>query len=101
MSGPRLIRSVAVIVAVAVTPSVAQQPSVKGDTRSVPASSAPPVNTHSISDGERIFQQNCSRCHLTPTGISPLLTGTVLRHMRVRASLSEHDEKELLRFFNP
>lgn len=53
------------------------------------------------SEGERIFAQNCSRCHATPEGFPPSISGTVVRHMRVRASLSDHDVKELLRFFNP
>jgi hypothetical protein len=52
-------------------------------------------------DGQRVFEQNCSRCHNAPDGFSPRITGTVLRHMRVRASLSQHDEKELLHFMNP
>jgi mono/diheme cytochrome c family protein len=52
-------------------------------------------------EGQRIFAQNCSRCHSAPEGFSPRIAGTVVRHMRVRAQLSEHDEKELLRFFNP
>jgi cytochrome c5 len=53
------------------------------------------------SEGERIFEQNCSRCHNAPDGFSPRISGTVLHHMRVRASLSKHDQEELLRFFNP
>lgn len=53
------------------------------------------------SEGERIFAQNCSRCHTAPDGFSPRISGTVVRHMRVRAQLSRHDEEELLRFFNP
>ena len=52
-------------------------------------------------EGERIFQQNCSRCHTAPEGFSPRISGTIVRHMRVRASLSKHEEEELLRFFNP
>jgi cytochrome c5 len=52
-------------------------------------------------DGQRVFEQNCSRCHTAPDGFSPRISGTVLRHMRVRASLSRHDEQELLRFMNP
>jgi cytochrome c5 len=52
-------------------------------------------------EGERIFKQNCSRCHNAPEGFSPNISGTIVRHMRVRASLSRHDEQELLRFFNP
>jgi mono/diheme cytochrome c family protein len=52
-------------------------------------------------EGQRIFEQNCSRCHNAPEGFSPNISGTIVRHMRVRASLSKHDEEELLRFFNP
>lgn len=53
------------------------------------------------SDGERIFDQNCSRCHNAPQGFPPAISGTIVRHMRVRASLSKKDEEALLRFFNP
>lgn len=52
-------------------------------------------------DGERVFEANCSRCHNAPEGFSPRISGTIVRHMRMRASLSAHDEQELLRFFNP
>lgn len=52
-------------------------------------------------DGNEIFEQNCSRCHSTPEGFSPRISGTVVRHMRVRANLSREDEQALLRFFNP
>lgn len=53
------------------------------------------------SDGERVFEQNCSRCHNAPQGFSPQISGTIVRHMRVRASLSEKDAQALLRFLNP
>ncbi len=52
-------------------------------------------------DGQQVFEQNCSRCHTAPQGFSPRISGTVVRHMRVRAGLSAEDEKALLRFFNP
>ena len=52
-------------------------------------------------EGQRIFEQHCSRCHNAPDGFSPHISGTVVRHMRVRASLSQHEEEELLHFFNP
>jgi cytochrome c5 len=51
--------------------------------------------------GARIFRQNCSRCHNAPDGFSPRISGTVVRHMGVRASLSMRDKEELLRFLNP
>ncbi len=51
--------------------------------------------------GERVFQAHCSRCHAAPEGFSPRISGTIVRHMRIRASLSQHDEEVLFRFFNP
>jgi len=52
-------------------------------------------------EGQRVFEQQCSRCHTAPNGFSSRISGTVLRHMRVRANLSKHEEEALLRFFNP
>lgn len=53
------------------------------------------------SDGERLFRQHCSRCHDAPQSFPSQISGTVLRHMRIRASLSANGEKELLKFLNP
>lgn len=52
-------------------------------------------------DGARVFEQNCSRCHTAPDGFSTRISGTVIRHMRVRASLSRSDETLLMQFLNP
>jgi len=60
------------------------------------AQKRPPIN-----DGERVFTQNCSRCHNPPDGFSPRIAGSVVRHMRVRANLSEKEAQAVLRFFNP
>jgi cytochrome c5 len=64
-----------------------------------------PAATHIIvqheDEGDRIFQQNCSRCHNAPEGFSPRISGTIVRHMRIRASLSKHDEEAILKFLNP
>ena len=64
--------------------------------------SAPPRQNEShLNNGQRVFEQNCSRCHGDPDGFSPRISGTIARHMRVRASLSKKDEQDLLRFLNP
>jgi cytochrome c5 len=52
-------------------------------------------------DGNEVFAANCSRCHNAPESFSPHVSGTIVRHMRVRASLSKEDEQALLRFLNP
>jgi len=51
--------------------------------------------------GEQKFKANCSRCHTAPQQISPRIAGTVLRHMRVRASLSADDERDILHYLAP
>ena len=76
------------------TPHVKTPASQKG-------SAAAQVSQQHEDEGTRIFQQNCSRCHNAPEGFSPRISGTILQHMRVRASLSKHDQEVLLRFFNP
>jgi cytochrome c5 len=50
---------------------------------------------------ERAFQTHCSRCHYAPETLSPRITGTVVRHMRVRANLSAEDERLILSYLNP
>lgn len=60
------------------------------------------IRSTKMSDvGERKFQANCGRCHSAPEQLSPPITGTVVRHMRVRASLSAQDEKDILKFLAP
>jgi cytochrome c5 len=51
--------------------------------------------------GQKKFNQNCSRCHKAPQSFPPSISGTILKHMRVRASLSQQDERDILRFLNP
>jgi cytochrome c5 len=97
--------AIAVLTAAVLTPAQAlAQAATPSQTKAAPPSKKPAA-AHATQqyegDGERIFKENCSRCHNAPEGFSPHISGTIVRHMRVRASLSEHDEQELLRFFNP
>jgi len=67
-----------------------------------PAAAAKATHTAPhVNDGQRVFEQNCSRCHNPPDGFSPRISGTVVRHMRIRANLSEADMKALMKFFHP
>jgi mono/diheme cytochrome c family protein len=51
--------------------------------------------------GELKFRQNCSRCHNAPQELSSRISGTVVQHMRVRASLSEADAQAILHYLAP
>jgi cytochrome c5 len=62
---------------------------------------AQPAQKAEEPEGQRVFRQNCARCHDAPQGFPAQVSGTVLRHMRIRASLSEKDEKALMQFMNP
>ena len=64
-------------------------------------SSAQHAKPAATNPGERAFQENCSRCHNPPEQLSPRITGTVLRHMRVRAILSPQDEHDILKYLAP
>jgi cytochrome c5 len=71
----------------------------KPDTQ--PAKPAATAKSAKQPDGGRKFDANCGRCHSAPEQLSPSLTGTVVRHMRVRASLSAQDEKDILKYLAP
>jgi hypothetical protein len=57
--------------------------------------------TEPKNEGDVKFAQHCSRCHNAPESFSPSISGTIVRHMRVRASLSKQDEDDILRFLVP
>ena len=59
------------------------------------------VSQQQSDDGGRKFDQNCNRCHTVPDRIPPSTMGTVIKHMRVRANLSEQDTQDILRFLAP
>lgn len=59
------------------------------------------VHTVNPDRGQQVFKENCSRCHNAPEGFSSRISGTIARHMRIRANLSDADYKALLRFLNP
>jgi cytochrome c5 len=59
------------------------------------------MTAQSSDRGQQVFKQNCSRCHQEPQGFSPSISGTIAKHMRVRAGLSDEDYKALLKFLNP
>jgi cytochrome c5 len=70
-----------------------------------PTAAAKPVtkadSTKLTDVGQRKFDANCGRCHSFPEQLAPSISGTVVRHMRVRANLSAEDEKDILRYLAP
>ena len=50
----------------------------------------------SLAEGEKRFRQNCGRCHVAPDKYPPRVMATALRHMRVRATITDRDAKLIL-----
>jgi cytochrome c5 len=46
--------------------------------------------------GEQRFRTNCGRCHAAPQKFPPRAMSTVLRHMRVRATITDEDMRLVL-----
>ena len=48
--------------------------------------------------GEQRFRANCGRCHNAPEKFPPRMMSTILRHMRVRATITAEDQRLILFF---
>jgi cytochrome c5 len=48
--------------------------------------------------GEQRFRANCGRCHNAPQKFPPRMMATILRHMRVRATVTNEDRRLILFF---
>jgi hypothetical protein len=61
-----------------------------------------PVVAHSYDadamrvQGEERYRANCGRCHAAPQKFPPRMMATVLRHMRVRATITDEDMRLVL-----
>jgi len=49
-------------------------------------------------EGEQRFRENCGRCHQPPHKFSPRLMAAAIRHMRVRAMLTDEDMRLILKY---
>ena len=49
-------------------------------------------------EGEKRFRTNCGRCHMAPHKSPPRTMATVVRHMRVRAMITDEDMRLILRY---
>lgn len=68
------------------------------------ASSVPVPATTAQSDaavrveGEKRFRTNCGRCHMSPHKFPPRMMATIVRHMRVRALITDEDMRYILAY---
>jgi mono/diheme cytochrome c family protein len=49
-------------------------------------------------EGEKRFRANCGRCHQAPHKFPPRVMAAAIRHMRVRATITDEDMRLILRY---
>ena len=70
-------------------------PAAKKEESAVPIVQAKDADSMRI-EGEKRYHTNCGRCHAAPQKFPPRMMATVLRHMRVRATVTAEDQKLIL-----
>ena len=75
------------------------------DNKDTSASTANATAAHTQDDamrleGERRFHANCGRCHAAPPKFSPRMVATIVRHMRVRATLTDEDMRSIIHYMS-
>jgi hypothetical protein len=73
----------------------ASGPSAKKENTEAPVARGTDVDSMRT-EGEQRFRANCGRCHAAPEKFPPRMMATVLRHMRVRATITSEDQRLIL-----
>lgn len=69
--------------------------------RTRPTDQARPTTNRQQSEraeGEQRFRENCGRCHQPPHKFPPRIMAAAIRHMRVRAMLTDEDMRLILKY---
>jgi cytochrome c5 len=78
----------------------------KDSSKDTGATSSSTSATHTAQDdalrlgGEKRFHANCGRCHTAPPKFSPRMVATIVRHMRVRATLTDEDMRLIIHYMS-
>jgi cytochrome c5 len=93
----RILAALVILVALA-----AAQSGNKSSESNTAASPSPAQNSAQAADirveGEKRFRTNCGRCHMPPHKFPPRMMATMVRHMRVRALITDEDMRYILAY---
>lgn len=73
-------------------------PATAAHANAAPSSAALQEDTRWRLEGEKRFATNCGRCHQAPHKYPPRVMATAIRHMRVRATITDDDMRYILRY---
>jgi mono/diheme cytochrome c family protein len=68
------------------------------DSASATAAPATAQDENMRTEGEKRFRSNCARCHTAPPKFPPRMMATIVRHMRVRAAITDQDMRLIMRY---
>jgi mono/diheme cytochrome c family protein len=77
-----------------------EMPAVSASTHASARSDAPDASEARALrlEGEKGFRINCGRCHQPPHKFPPRVMAAAIRHMRVRAMITDEDMRLILRY---
>jgi mono/diheme cytochrome c family protein len=87
-----IVSSVLVLVSLG---AAAMPPGKKANTVSAIVSNTDNADTMRV-QGELRFRSNCGRCHAAPHKFPARMMATIIRHMRVRATITDEDMRLVL-----
>jgi cytochrome c5 len=68
------------------------------------SAAANPASTQSETtarlEGEKRLKANCARCHAAPHKFAPRMMATIIRHMRVRSTITDEDARLILHYMS-
>ena len=92
----RQLRAFSLACAMALAPGLCAQVAPDPAQPAAQTEPADQVNQKWMVEGQKRYLTNCGRCHQSPRQFSPREMATAVRHMRVRAMLTEQDMNYLL-----
>ena len=99
----RILAVVLILVAMVAAKSGTNSAASKGTAPSgvAPSTAAPSTAAQNRAvrvEGEKRFRTNCGRCHMPPHKFPPRMMATIVRHMRVRALITDEDMRYILAY---
>jgi cytochrome c5 len=96
---PAALLALGMLLALASVAGAGTAKSSKDSSSGAPAAAASSTQDENLHvEGEKRFRSNCSRCHVAPPKFAPRMMATIVRHMRVRATITDQDMRLILRY---
>jgi cytochrome c5 len=94
----RILATVVILVALATAESGNKSSESKAVAPAFPTQNTSQTTADIRVEGEKRFRTNCGRCHMPPHKFPPRMMATMVRHMRVRALITDEDMRYILAY---